>query len=337
MYVNTGNTAVSIGIHRFLAVCFAISGFWILHCSSLYGQVGYVKHFTTSDGLPHNLCFHVNQDVNGTIWVTTDDGFARYDGDVFTRFGKKEGFSSPFPIMAVNRSDGKQVVAMWKGISCVFDGQRAEPISYLLNSELSLLNNIALQSDSFLLIQKYLYATCSIARNKPPYTFKSLRLNKGEDGKLYLDQEKREIEYPFRSGESPHYFLDKGRVLVFSFTKGMYQWGKDSVLFPIWQEHVGDKQITAMAADPDGDLWLSALGEVFHFRDDQFLGSFKIPHTKEIKRMLAFESGKLIFSTYSGTRASSGGLFYYDVEKKNLVNLHVAIGLNSASTERNCA
>jgi len=40
-------------------------------------------HFTTADGLPHDLVWDVTEGPGGDLWVATRDGLARYDGTAF--------------------------------------------------------------------------------------------------------------------------------------------------------------------------------------------------------------------------------------------------------------
>ncbi len=44
------------------------------------------QHLTIDDGLSHNSVFHVQQDRQGFIWMTTVEGINRYDGMTMTTF-----------------------------------------------------------------------------------------------------------------------------------------------------------------------------------------------------------------------------------------------------------
>jgi hypothetical protein len=48
-------------------------------------------NYTISDGLPSNHVYRVTQDVKGFIWVLTDKGIARFNGEEFTVFTTKNG------------------------------------------------------------------------------------------------------------------------------------------------------------------------------------------------------------------------------------------------------
>ena len=61
---------------------------------NLPAQNPFVRHITTSDGLPSNCVYKVFQDSKKFIWFATDAGVARYDGTHFSYFRKQEGLSS---------------------------------------------------------------------------------------------------------------------------------------------------------------------------------------------------------------------------------------------------
>ncbi len=47
-----------------------------------------VRHYTSEDGLPQNSVNAITQDRDGYIWLTTNMGLARFDGQSFVTFGK---------------------------------------------------------------------------------------------------------------------------------------------------------------------------------------------------------------------------------------------------------
>lgn len=59
----------------------------------LYGAIGHGqryevwRHYTTSNGLPQNSPFHIELDDAGYMWITTEAGLVRFDGQHFLRPG----------------------------------------------------------------------------------------------------------------------------------------------------------------------------------------------------------------------------------------------------------
>lgn len=49
------------------------------------------KNYTTSDGLISNIIYDMALDQEGYLWLSTDNGLAKYNGEEFKHFGFKEG------------------------------------------------------------------------------------------------------------------------------------------------------------------------------------------------------------------------------------------------------
>lgn len=73
----------------------------------LPAQNPYIQHFTTHDGLPSNSVYTIIQDRNNFIWVGTDAGVVRYDGNEFTSFSKKDGLNSNEIVRIKEDSQGR--------------------------------------------------------------------------------------------------------------------------------------------------------------------------------------------------------------------------------------
>ena len=54
-------------------------------------QSTFIQHFTTKDGLPSNNCYSIFQDSDQFIWVATDAGVSRFDGQRFENFTIDDG------------------------------------------------------------------------------------------------------------------------------------------------------------------------------------------------------------------------------------------------------
>lgn len=65
-------------------VCFFVM--LLLRCSSTYAQQPYMWHITDEDGLPSMEVYNMLQDKKGFIWMGTDNGVCKYDGNHFTTF-----------------------------------------------------------------------------------------------------------------------------------------------------------------------------------------------------------------------------------------------------------
>lgn len=55
-------------------------------------------HYTTDDGLPHNVGYGICEDSTGFIYIGTDNGLVRFDGEDFVPASRSTGVSSPYVI-----------------------------------------------------------------------------------------------------------------------------------------------------------------------------------------------------------------------------------------------
>lgn len=83
----------------FLTFLFFLFGF------TLWGQESIHKTYTTSDGLISNTVYDIRQDKNGYVWIATDLGLVRFDGNKFREYQIKGNKSSSVSnILLVNGS-----------------------------------------------------------------------------------------------------------------------------------------------------------------------------------------------------------------------------------------
>jgi ligand-binding sensor domain-containing protein len=59
--------------------------------SACVAQDTFIQHYTTKEGLPSNNCYSIFQDSNQFIWIATDAGVSRFDGQRFENFTIDDG------------------------------------------------------------------------------------------------------------------------------------------------------------------------------------------------------------------------------------------------------
>ena len=76
---------------------------------------------TTADGLIDDDINEILEDENGTLWIGTEGGISKYDGETFTNFGVADGLPDQHVNgMALDR-DGRIWACTLAGVTC-FDG-----------------------------------------------------------------------------------------------------------------------------------------------------------------------------------------------------------------------
>ncbi len=81
------------------------------------------RTFGSAEGLHNIVITGITQDASGALWVGTDGGITRYDGQRFTAFGVAEGMpATQIQVVAVG-PDGNVCAGTSSGLAC-WDGQR---------------------------------------------------------------------------------------------------------------------------------------------------------------------------------------------------------------------
>ncbi|MEZ4688005.1 MAG: hypothetical protein R3B47_18675 [Bacteroidia bacterium] len=303
----------------------------VMSLSGAGAQGLFYKHLTTGDGLPHNLCFHVNQDLHGTIWVCTDDGIARYEDGAFTRFGKEAGLASKYPIMAVNTPDSTQILAMWKGAICEFDGEKAWQIDTPTATRNSRSLNVALGSDSLIIIMKQGRADIFMCRAQRPYHITQYRIIPTQNTYALSPIEGLPPENSVTRNVSA--FLNGKDVYFFQFDSGLWLLKPDNSLEQVWSNLLGKELVSAMAIAPDSSFWLGLSGQLVNIHKGKIRYAIALPDKEQIKRMLVSDDGNLVFSTFSRYATSSESLYWLKPDLKASIPISDLIPIASPVTE----
>jgi len=86
----------------------------LIFTSLLRAQIK-IKHFTTQDGLPHDFTFRLFQDEKGYLWIGSDDGLAKFNGEKFKVFDRSHGLKSNFVIESRAYHEDTLLISNWKG------------------------------------------------------------------------------------------------------------------------------------------------------------------------------------------------------------------------------
>ncbi len=81
------------------------------------------RSFGSAEGLHNLVVFSIAQDASGYLWIATDDGVARYDGERFTQLGVDDGLASSVVLVLGIAPDGHVCAGGLAGLVC-WDGER---------------------------------------------------------------------------------------------------------------------------------------------------------------------------------------------------------------------
>lgn len=104
-------------------ILFALVTLIILPQAESYAQRISFRHYTTSDGLPHNVGYDIHQDREGFIWFGMDNGLVRFDGHRFITYNQQDGLLSPYAILLSEDADGKLWISTHRNGIQYFDGK----------------------------------------------------------------------------------------------------------------------------------------------------------------------------------------------------------------------
>lgn len=75
--------------------------------ANLIAQNPYIRHYTTSNGLPTNTIYQIYQDSHKFLWFTSEAGVVKFDGSTFISYRKKDGLSSNDVVRIKGDSKGR--------------------------------------------------------------------------------------------------------------------------------------------------------------------------------------------------------------------------------------
>lgn len=75
-----------------------------------------VDPITTAQGLVSDRVTHITPSSHGFLWIGTQDGLSRYDGQAFVNYTQRDGLPHPFVTTVIESRDGAIYVATIRGL-----------------------------------------------------------------------------------------------------------------------------------------------------------------------------------------------------------------------------
>ena len=85
-------------------------GLTVLTCGLLAGQEYSFRYFGLTEGLTNLAVRQIYQDQTGFLWVSTENGLFRYDGERFEPFGPPQGMPATSGAAFGDAPDGSLLV-----------------------------------------------------------------------------------------------------------------------------------------------------------------------------------------------------------------------------------
>ncbi|OJJ17139.1 hypothetical protein BKI52_30990 [marine bacterium AO1-C] len=306
--------------YSFFYLWLIIGLIWIV--SPLQAQNFYnLKHYTTDDGLPHNIGYNLMQDSKGFLWICTDDGLVRFDGSHFKVYRSSDGLLSNYPIDIGESKDSTLWIGSWKGgLNYIKnDSVHTPDIDYPLFriSQLHIRGNQLLLSDKN-------YRTNLFRKQGKKWV-----LDKAQKAKMLFAKKEGGIAYDNVLDTSKYlrtlaiqrsYLSHQGAMLMYGNVAGVWQY-KNGHFEPFYPEVIKQDTISCVIQDKDHNFWVGGKSKIIKIdskgRPQVFSDNFPPFDAYGIK---VSSSGKVYFLT-SSNDLNQRGFYCFDPVTRQLVDL----------------
>ena len=335
--------------------CFIISALFVINAFG-QSQVSF-RQLSVNDGLSQNSVVSVTQDSIGFLWLATQDGLNRYDGNKFhiynayfvdvtkptySRLGKvytdREGNVITIPIskqpQIYNKKDDTfSPFSSLEDVSAIYQDSQMNYWFGTYSSGLFKMNGVT-QKATLIIPSEKIGSIYSISED--------------EQGLVWLTSQGKIMSVNIESNATKSYFPDGnmesvtnysaiffdalGTFWIGSYGNGLWiknskssRFERSSALFEHEIALPNNLNILSMHIDKKNRLWVGTFGNGLYKLN---LNTFKISHfevKKHNSRALHYNDILCIFEDYSGTLwfgTDGGGISFYDeyLEKFNVIN-----------------
>lgn len=287
-----------------------------------------IQHYTTDNGLPHNIGYGIKQDSKGYIWIGTDDGLARFDGKGFKIYRTTNGLLSNYIIDIKESNSGTIWIGSWKGgINCIKNGSVTTP---LLAKTTSRVSNIAIAKNQLFVSG----ASNTVGR----YTFQKNQWVNQSLNLLYLTQDTT-LQYStpalvkeeHQKWEKAHnvkvHMTPQATPLFFGKLPGIWQYQNDHTFIPFCPDIVHKDTITHLSQDNQGNYWLGAQGKILVINAQKQLTKTYDNLPQESIYSIKIASSGVIYILTNHQKFSNRGFYSYNPTTQKLTNLKKTLNL----------
>jgi PAS domain S-box-containing protein len=298
----------------------------------LHGQQYNFQNYSVNNGLPHTQVSCVFQDSSGYIWVGSEGGLSRFDGNSFESFS----FGEQLPgnnVTAITQTPEGLLIATNKAL-CTFNGGKFTPHFFPANAGFKKVNQFLRGAWGELLLctdkglwkyekQKYYPITTATPLDQLPvklaYLDSQNKLWVGSSGNGLFCLVKSSNGYtsqPFPDQDKLAsnrirgiLELDSRTLWVATADNGLFSYDGQTMNPVILPESMKTKAFTCMLGDAAGDVWLGTWGNgLLHYHNGIFRSLTKKNGLTDdiILSVLSDKQGNIWLGTYQ-----QGLIFYY--------------------------
>lgn len=277
-------------IRNFSRITFFYAVIFLLGLPNLLAQTFYFDYYSVKEGLPQSKVYDVVQDNSGYLWLATESGISRFDGENFSTFNSEQGLANGGIKAILKDQNGNIWMGHKTGGVTLYSGERfiTHPISELISSEIT---SLLIDQDTVLWLTTYgdgLYRLDNPFELDPAKVkyeqYKGRRLSDRvisgtitNDGSVFFITDTGIKKYN-RAENSFEGFSPEGLVTYFAFTSilqdskgdiwlgtyhgGLYKYLKDKNEFKIFDARDGlaNNWISTISEDSKGNVWVGTWG-----------------------------------------------------------------------------
>jgi len=280
---------------------------FLIQTNGLFGQIKIHKHLTSKDGLVNDRIEVIEQDKKGYLWIGTDDGLSRWDGNKFFNYQKHNGLSSSrIKDLAVDNNNLIYVATFGGGLNIIEDN-----VISILNESNGILTNwllcVTTLSNGDILVGGEKGSITLLSKNKLTRWIEPEKLNykdvyevfESRDGTIYIGTFQGGF-FTFKNGELKNYSAKDGLI---------------------------NENVYSFLENPDGSIYLSTNLGVHLLKDDkiEYINKLWGRKASSCKTILSDSSGNIYFTT-------DEGLIILNKNKIELIGTENGLSFNEISS-----
>ncbi|NER18329.1 sensor histidine kinase [Spongiivirga citrea] len=285
-------------------------------------------HYTTADGLPHDITYGIYQDTEGYLWIGTDNGLAKFDGQKFKVFTTNEGLRTNYVIDIAQNENGTLGIASWGGgVHLIKNDSVLLP--KIPNDSLEKINNIDFHKEMILVENSsgnYVYH-----KTNGGYHRETLIAKMANDGKYILERPE-DFERPngkIGTLDGKMVLFNGSYFVEFNDEKlyGIYSVDVDrktTELFPF----LNDKIIHSVSKVGLNEFVASQRDTVYFFNRESIEHTEVIPTGgRIIKKIIKTRDNEYLLLTKGGNGFKRA--FHYNLVKDTTVDLSIGLSISA--------
>ncbi len=214
------------------------------------------KIYSVDDGLPQSIVSGIIQDTYGFIWLSTNEGIARFNGSTFRVYNEETGY--PFRLvtgLAENRPGEIWVATLVNGLWRVRNAH-AEPIAYSVTSVNQRLNFLSRTHDGEILLA---------AEPEGLFVFRNDTVVR------HLRHPREELRGPIITAAKDY----AGRYWAGTYQNGVHIFSPDGEVLTLTTENgLPSNEIRSILPLSNGEVWIGTSRGLFVWKHSQFTRDF---------------------------------------------------------------